>query len=222
MRRSIVTILALVALLAGSGTAEAQVQWGLKGGLNFSNVDSDDAIFGENETRKGVAVGTFMTFGSAAFISWQPEVIFSQLGTEFVNSGVESELKTNYIQIPVLARFNFGAAPGEGMRPHLLLGPYLAINIDCDIDIGDGPGTDCSEEDETAAGYPTIKGTDWGGVFGGGLEFSGARGSLYIDGRYNLGLADLFDDESLSTGDDNAKQNAWTVLIGFGMRLGGN
>lgn len=224
MRRATVAVLTAAMMLLGIESVQAQptMMFGFKGGLNFSEMDLDDAVLGagvESDTRKGVMLGAFLTFAPASFISIQPEVNYTQWGTEFVQDGVENELKMTYLQVPLLAKFNFGPAPGMGLRPHLALGPYIAYNTDCDFTFGHSGELNCGDDDEDTGEPALVKDWDWGGVFGGGLEFSGARGSLIIDGRYNLGLSDVFEDEG--QGDGNAKNNVWTLMIGFAIPFGG-
>lgn len=229
MRRATVGVLAATMMLLGVESIQAQpsMMLGFKAGLNFSELDLDEGVLGsvEADTRKGVAVGAFLTFMPSSFISIQPEVNYTQWGSEFVVDGIENELKITYIQVPLLAKFNFGPMPGMGVRPHLALGPYAAYVADCDFTFGQEGDFDCAEDDDETGSQDLVKQWDFGGVFGGGLEFSGARGSLIIDGRYNLGLADVFEDEGNgtdgSTGDDNAQNNVWTIMIGFAVPFGG-
>jgi hypothetical protein len=61
-----------------------------------------------------------------------------------------------------------------------------------------------------------LKGTDFGLVFGGGLDL----GRLSLGARYTLGLTNLNDGPSVSS-DEEFKSRSLSFLVGYALRLNG-
>jgi hypothetical protein len=104
----------------------------------------------------------------------------------------------------------FGAAfplSNSALKPMVFAGPALGINLSCDDD-----GFDCGDE---------IKSTDFSLVFGGRIEYALSSITLYLDGRYNLGLTDVVDVEETELFDLSAKNRTWQFMAGVGFPVGG-
>src|SRR5688572_26235452 len=81
---------------------QAQVAIGLKGGLNFAKLDADGF---STKSRTGYHVGAFTLFKFSR-IGIQPELVFSQQGSEVKNPDLGSvESNFSYVNIPVLLKF---------------------------------------------------------------------------------------------------------------------
>lgn len=107
-----ITILSLVTgvILLFSATVQAQVlpKFGIKAGLNYSTFNNADGV----EYKAGFLGGVYANInipGSPAAI--QPELLYAQYGANA--EGTDGKLSVDYIQIPVLAKFGFGAPRGE-------------------------------------------------------------------------------------------------------------
>ena len=62
-----------------------------------------------------------------------------------------------------------------------------------------------------------VNGTDFGLVFGGGLDVRlPVTGMVTLDARYTTGFSDVFDDEVVLDGAD-VKNRAFQVSLGFGL-----
>jgi hypothetical protein len=125
-------ILALIVLAVTglSFNADAQdgssskVRFGLKAGLNFSNVYDQEGNDNNTDVKMGFAGGAFLhiPFGSA--LGFQPEVLISQKG--FRGTGVvagtnyEFSRTTNYLEFPLLLAFK----PSSNVA--LLAGPHVS------------------------------------------------------------------------------------------------
>ena len=76
--------------------------YGVRGALNISNLDFDpDATF-ENKHRNGFAFGGFVDYGVSDTFSILAELQYSAEG------GKAEELRADYIQLPIMARFAIG------------------------------------------------------------------------------------------------------------------
>lgn len=90
----------LLALLFTAGLTNMNAQsFGIKGGLNFSNLQGDDADGFKGLTSFHVgAVAELKIFQNLAL---QPELLFSTQGAE-IN---DEQYKLNYLTLPVMAKF---------------------------------------------------------------------------------------------------------------------
>ena len=98
-------------------SASAQVDFGIKAGLNFSNIEYN--IRGTSaEGRTGVHVGTLVDFSLSEKFHLQPEILYS---TEGIDEG-----GIDYLNIPVTLKWFFYD------NIHLNAGPQLGIVLDAE------------------------------------------------------------------------------------------
>ena len=92
-----------------------ETSYGVRIGLNNSNLDFDpDATF-SNQHRNGFAFGGFVDYGLTDTFSIQFELQFSAEGAK------ADEFRANYLQLPVMARFTLGERMTIGAGPMLSL-----------------------------------------------------------------------------------------------------
>ncbi|MEY8848932.1 porin family protein [Psychroserpens sp. XS_ASV72] len=134
--------------------------YGVRGGYNISNLDFDpDADF-ENKHRNGFAFGGFVDFGISDNFSLLTELQYSAEG------GKAEELRADYIQMPIMARFGIGNKFTFGAGPMISLKTWKNL---------DGFSTF------------TISGV-------GGLEYM-ITSELFIDARVHYGLTNILDED---------------------------
>lgn len=91
-----------VALLFINTTAQAQIiQFGLKGGANFSNLEGDGV---KGSTYTNFHFGAVAELKLLENLSIQPELLYSSQGTKINEAGFK-DINYNYITVPVLAKF---------------------------------------------------------------------------------------------------------------------
>lgn len=159
-------LLVLVFVLSSVAVASAQVQvaFGIKGGVNLSNVDSDYS----SDNITALHGGAFALF-KLTKIGIQPEVLFSQQGSKIddVQLG-EGDLKASYLSIPVMVKlYLIGGL-------NLQVGPQFGFLTAADFD-----GRDVKDDFKNSDLSANL-GLGWDLPFG-----------LTIDARYNLGLSDV-------------------------------
>jgi len=86
-----------------------KLQFGLKAGVNFSNVyDSKSQEFNA-DFKVGFAAGAFLAIPIGKYIGFQPEILFSQKGYKSTGTlltiAYEFTHTTNYIDVPLLFEF---------------------------------------------------------------------------------------------------------------------
>ncbi len=190
-----ITILSLVTgvILLFSATVQAQVlpKFGIKAGLNYSTFNNADGV----EYKAGFLGGVYANInipGSPAAI--QPELLYAQYGANA--EGTDGKLSVDYIQIPVLAKFGFGA-PGVNIKPEVFFGPYAGFTINSELEDA-GFAVDADE---------VFKNSDFGVVVGAGLQVS----KLNVELRYTAGLTDVFEDAYA----DGEKNGAFALAVGI-------
>lgn len=130
--KNLKTLLAFVLLTSVSlvtfaqTTDSSKLKFGFKGGVNFSNLYTDDVE--DNNVLTGFNVGLFARLPITQTFAIQPELLYTTKGAEleynnaFVNG--TSTFKLNYLELPVLLVINVS----ENFSVHG--GPYIAYLID--------------------------------------------------------------------------------------------
>lgn len=107
-----------------------QVTFGIKGGINISNVyDSNQEDF-DTDSKLGLAAGIFLGLPLSTYVGLQPELLYSQRGYKETGSLFDSEFtrKTNYLDIPLLLAIK----PSPVLS--LLAGPQFSFLLDGEYD----------------------------------------------------------------------------------------
>jgi hypothetical protein len=111
MKKIAITAMALLVLLI----TQAQVDAGIKGGLNIARLSGFDG-----DSRVSVHVGGFIHYPLNRNWCIQPELIYSGEGQEYFSEGDERTIALDYVSIPLMiqyfpaTRFYFEAGPQIG------------------------------------------------------------------------------------------------------------
>jgi len=164
----------LVFLVFATGvffTASAQVQFGLKAGANFATLAGNGS---EGATTKvDFHGGGFAHIPIANSFFLQPELVYSRQGAKATSDGVVFNINQNYLNIPVLAKYQHSSGLYGETGPQL--GFLLAANV----------SAQGSSEDVKSS----YKSTDFSWAFG--LGYMIPSMSAGINARYNLGLSNI-------------------------------
>lgn len=128
--------LLLLILLVSPHLTEAQVRFGIKGGVNSANLRHEAINFDPLLRFQG---GVVVDVSISPHFSIQPSFLYSAKGYsvdfgEFDQNGKPTgkqdqlKLKVNYVEIPFLALYK--TELGKGFRFFAGVGPYLGIGID--------------------------------------------------------------------------------------------
>jgi len=112
--KSIISIFILSILTITTITSQKKVQFGLKGGINFTNMSLDHLF--DKEYKTGFHIGGLVEIPFSPKFSLQPEILYSTQGVDGkapsdanISPGLYEpfsvEYNFNYIQVPVLAKF---------------------------------------------------------------------------------------------------------------------
>jgi len=172
-------------LLFSVHTAQAQIEVGLKAGANFASLTGDD--FDSWDGKTGLHVGAYLILQFMEALGLQAELLYSGVGAKFSSSGSSSELKLDYLTLPVLLRLHLIA--GLHALAGLQIG-FLLSAKDGDFDIKDD-----------------LSSTDFSLVFG--LAYQILRFNIFA--RYVLGLSEIDDSEFSS----DAKNGVFQLGVAF-------
>ena len=204
----------LLVLLASPLTA--QIDIGIKGGLNFADLRPAPTYLGEGP-RTGFAAGVYLDINIIELVSIQPEVLFSTKGYSaehhFTQFGYPNDSKqtfiNSYIELPILVKY---AVPLPIFSPCLYAGPDVGFLVGAILKThlsGTAPVDpffttfapySFSSEDNLL--YHTMR-IDYGLAVGGSVHFFVAR----IDARYTIGLKRVTDDRP-----DNFNR-VWSLML---------
>ena len=197
MKKIIISFFLLAPLLAYG-------QFGIKAGLNFSNVTNTSEITNSNET--GYNVGIFLEPKSKSILSSKTELIFSKQGYNYSTSSVTGKADLMYIMLPTYMCINIT----RFFQIHV--GAQMAYMINAKADSTTTTGTSLPFSNPLQY-YNRF---DYG--LGGGVEVHPFKG-LLIGARVNISLAKLYSDAakgqipSLSSVD--VKQNLLQLYAGW-------
>lgn len=196
---------ALFLSVAALSVAQENSSFGIKGGVNFTNlytkdVDDHNILFGFN-------AGILAVLPITDFFAFQPEIIFSGKGAELEYNNAfaqgKAKFRLNYIEIPVLLRMNFT----DNFSIHA--GPYIAYLIDANVKNETDSGFFDFEENLDTGDFEKF---DYG--LSGGIEFE--LSPISIGARYNYGLANV--GKKRTFGEDtytfpDAKNSALSIYV---------
>lgn len=196
------TILLFAVLLVGFGAKmSAQEYWnfGVKGGVNFTNMTSDG--FEENNSRTGFHLGVLAEIPVSDRFSVQPEVLYSTQGTEatrvIAGDRYTGEYQLDYVQVPVLAKVYLI----DGLA--LEVGPSFNFLANEKYDF-DSSALDAEFDSDMASSF------EFGGAAGVSYKFNNG---FFLDGRYTQGFSNVYDSNDFDG--DAIKNNGFQLGVGF-------
>jgi len=189
---------------------------GVKAGVDFADLGGfEDPPFNySTDLKTGFSFGGFLGIDLHPMFRLQGELQYVQKGAKATQAGNEAKFHVNYIEVLVPLTL---LIPVEGaVAPRLYVGPSLAFELDCkakgqiedeDVDLT------C---DELGA---TTNTTDFGVLFGGGIDIAVGSGAVSLDVLYNLGLGDIAKEDPTDPKVEVTNRNI-QILVGYGFRFG--
>lgn len=193
IRIAVITVAVLT--FVGSQAFAQTVSGGIKGGVNFANIDVETGETDEPEfdTKPGLIIGGFVDVPFTDAVSFQPEFLFTQKGAKLEEFGDEFDVDVDFIQIPLLLKLK---APTGGTRPFVVVGPAFGFKTSATTSLN---GVEEDIDDDTES-------VEFSGIIGGGLEV----GPGILEVRYDYGFNDLDKDEF-----SEARSRTFSVLFGI-------
>lgn len=197
-------ILGCCILLTYSMTAMAQLpafSFGIKGGVNYSNLKTKDDLTDENSIM-GYQIGVFSRIGAVGMY-FQPELYLGSKGNEFIRientsgSSVEAKGKVKFttLDLPLLLGTKIG--PNK-LNLRFMGGPVVSFIID--------ENSTFDSAYQGVSDFGNYKKQTLGLQAGTGVDV----GNLTVDLRYEAGLSNVSESEKYSQ-----KQNLFHLSLGF-------
>lgn len=211
---------ALVILATATGFSQ-EVKWGVKGGLNYSNLrgiettitnEDGESIKFSSKGQVGFHIGGFAEYQINDKLAIQPELLISTQGggREFKTSGtdefgdyyavsLENKLNLTYLQIPVMLKYQVAD------KLNIEFGPQIgfALSGKEKISIFSQDGSDVErgsvefsifKDEKHIIDGETIQTKGMGKRLDFGLNIGASydiTDNLFVQGRYNFGLASI-------------------------------
>lgn len=214
-----ILLTAAVVFALGTAAQAQDMRFGVKAGVNFSNFGGDEV--GDSSARTGFHVGAVAEFPLSENFSIQPEVLFSQQGSQnefnevYTIGGVEVrdsyEVKQtlNYINVPIAAQYEIF----DGFTLHA--GPQIGFLISANGKVegtttGGGMSQSIDTETDNKDAFETVDFSAFGGV---GYELPMG---LFFQARYNAGISSVIkNSEGTDSEDIKTTGNTLSVSVGF-------
>jgi hypothetical protein len=156
-------------------------------------------------TRIGFAFGGSFYVALSSNIGFQFEPAYIQKGSKadvkWVENGsnfnMDQTLKVNYIDIPLLFK---ASIVKENIEPYILAGANIGLklgDLKAEVNKITVDGQDITNQipsDEREVDLKT-KSADFGINFGAGILIPIGNNHIFLEGQYNIGLADIYDEE---------------------------
>lgn len=203
------TVLAFLSATAIYAQADdTTTQFGVKGGVNLSNITGDD--IGDLDSRTSFNLGLFMEIPISGRFSFQPEVLYSGQGftvlsrnqDDIFDVGDNVEYQLSYIQVPLMAKLYLV----KGLYAEA--GPQFGFKVKEEIDYkpaSEGGDVVVDADDSLIKDFDTNIAVGAGYKFGNGF---------LVSARYTYGLTNVFKDNSVFKNVD-AKNAVWQFGVGF-------
>jgi hypothetical protein len=183
-------LLSAALLIAINFSTKAQFSLGIKGGVNYSTVNSDNL---RSSSVAGYQAGAFARLGGGVYL--QPEVYVSSTGGEFHSSdnNYSGNVKFTNLNVPVLLGLRFGP---KNLNLRIMAGPIYTSVL--------SSSQNFQSIAQSFANNGSYKNSTIGYQAGGGVDL----GSITADLRYEGGFSDI----NSSYGQ---RQHLWALSIGF-------
>lgn len=197
--KKILTIIA-IACIAFATPSQAQVKFGLKGGLNLTSLSADN-IAGGVSNKSGFFVGPTVKFTLPVVgLSLDASALYDQRNAKIKNA--DATVKFQSVQIPINVRYGFGLS--SVVNVFAFAGPQFGFNIGDKSKLLDQMGS------------WSLKSSNISGNVGiGATVFS----KLQITANYNFQLSKSgevnYIDENGNEASGKMKFNSWQLGLGY-------
>jgi len=180
--------------------------YGLKGGMNISDMSTDPAGLEDSDQLHSFAIGAWYGLPLNQRFTFQPEMFYSVKGDAASEGGYTTSTKVSYLDVPVLAKMAF--MHDASVRPSLFAGPSMALNLSAKSKFeGEGSDIEVDVKDQ-------LNTFDLGFVVGGGVDIPWSGRSVGLELRYSKGITNAAGDEA----NGDAHNNVLAVLGSFGWK----
>lgn len=202
--RCITIPLALATLASQTAVAQGG-HIGVIGGATFSTLNGLKSV----DQRTGAMGGLSLVLPMGGSVSLQPEALFVTKGAKGPVSTSSNGVEIKYAEVPVLLRFS--PSDASILVPHVYVGPYFGLQIDCKVQ-----GSNGSCDDLPGISTKTV---DLGGIAGAGIDLNVGGLILTAGARYDFGVSKVIEFKTSSVR-EAAKNGAFAIYAGLAIGFG--
>ncbi len=189
---------------SSSSDEDSRFHVGLRGGVNLMTIAKANSFQEAGTTSLiGFHGGLVMNIGGKT-LSVQPEILFSQIGVKYTDTGNSLQGSFNTVTVPLLLKLSFGSdsfrffVTGGGFGSYLLSGSS-SLTI---------AGQTSTESIKFVDGDRRL---EYGATGGAGVQIGLGKMKLNLEGRYNYGLG----------GNEKVKDDAYsrTIMASVGVLI---
>ncbi len=208
--KKILSLVFLVAAMMFATSANAQVKFGLKGGLNVTSMSFSEDVF-DASNKTGFFVGPMVKVTVPIVgLSFDAAALYDQKEADVKYTGTDGELgkttvRQKSINIPVNVRYGFGLS--SLANAFLFAGPQWGINV----------GDKSFKWNETSS-Y-SLKKSNFSVNVGAGVTL---LSHLQISANYNIACGKSADaslvkaaEALTNVGKDKSHNNSWQIALGY-------
>ena len=208
--KKILSLVFLVAAMMFATSANAQVKFGLKGGLNVTSMSFSEDVF-DASNKTGFFVGPMVKFTVPIVgLSFDAAALYDQKEADVKYADTDGELgkvnvKQQSINIPVNVRYGFGLSSLANV--FVFAGPQWGINV----------GDKSFKWNETSS-Y-SLKKSNFSVNVGAGVTL---LSHLQISANYNIACGKSADaslvkaaEALTNAGKDKSRNNSWQIALGY-------
>lgn len=208
--KKVLSIVFLVAAMLFAANANAQIKFGLKGGLNVTSMSFSEEVF-DASNKTGFFVGPMVKVTVPIVgLSFDAAALYDQKEADVKYTGTEGELgkvnvKQQSINIPVNVRYGFGLSSLANI--FLFAGPQWGINVG-----------DKNFKWNESSRY-SLKKSNFSVNVGAGVTL---LNHLQVSANYNIACGKSADaslskalDAAANAGKDKSHNNSWQIALGY-------
>ena len=208
--KKVLSIVFFVAAMLLTTNANAQIKFGLKGGLNVTNMSFSDEVF-DASNKTGFFVGPMLKVTVPVVgLSFDAAALYDQKEADVKYASSDGELgkvnvKQQSINIPVNVRYGFGLSSLANI--FLFAGPQWGINV----------GDKNFEWNKTSS-Y-SLKKSNFSVNVGAGVTL---LNHLQVSANYNIACGKSADaslskalEAAANAGKDKSRNNSWQIALGY-------
>ena len=190
-------------------------KFGVKGGVNLSQLYVDQPNVTDQNMKVGYHVGLFGKIPVTDFLAIQPEVLYSNVGAKVTYGGSdlanvlgisegEVRFNLNYVQVPVALVANVGPF-------NVHAGPYVSYLVSANVK--NLKTADLNTNQLADLNTDSFNRIDYGLLGGIGVNID----AITVGARYNYGLRPVGNNGLAGSLTDNSRNGVFQLYVGFGL-----
>lgn len=202
LRQAVCTCLIVIPALAVLSTARGQStasvgprRFGVVGGLNSATFGGKDATDPSPDSKTGGLLGAMVVVPIRPNFAFQPELLYTMKGAVLTDPSGDATFKMNYIQLPLLVRFDVPAS--GGVKPFVLAGPGIAFRQACNFEVKGSFAFSGTCDDLVGSSGQKFETVDYSAIIGGGLAFDVSGKTFTVGARYDYSLSKIQKDTDI-------------------------